>query len=88
MWYNRLVVEEDSKKIVIIQFPNIYLWTMAVTWFIGYFSTGLIHSTSRAVFITSGIIWSYEEIVHGASWIRRTLGVIVIIVLILNIIKG
>lgn len=71
---------------VIFQWPNAYLWTMIVAWAVSYFfTTGYIYAVSRTVFYIAGVIWAYEEIVHGANWFRRLLGAAVMIILFIGI---
>lgn len=79
------------KDFVIFQPPNKYLWTMIITWLLGFVTTGILYSLTRTTFLIAGIVWSYEEIVHGANWFRKILGVAVlasIFVTLFNLIKN
>lgn len=61
---------------------------MVVSWLISYFSTGYMYSFSRSIFITAGIIWSYEELIHGINWFRKLLGLIVMLVFIAGLVMN
>lgn len=37
-----------------------------------------LHHLGYALYVIAGVIWSYEEIVHGVNWFRRLLGVVVL----------
>jgi hypothetical protein len=70
----------------IIQFPNKFLITMFVAWLISHYSEGYLFSFSRTIFIVAGVIWSYEEIVHGVNWFRKILGIIIMVMIMTGII--
>jgi hypothetical protein len=75
------------KDLVIFQWPNEYLWTMILAWPIARFTTGPIHAVSWSIFLLAGIIWSYEEIAHGANWFRKILGLVVLFVIFMDLVK-
>lgn len=70
----------------LIQFPNKLLWIMIASWLVSHFSTGYVYAFSRSIFIASGIIWSYEELIHGINWFRKLLGLAVMLVFILGLV--
>ena len=79
--------ENTSNHFVIFQWPNKYIWIMLVTFLASLYFTGYILLVARIIFYSSGILWSYGEIVHGANWFRKALGVIVLSILLLSAFK-
>jgi len=82
---------EDKNYYVILQWPNIYLWVLLGAMLVSHFSTGYVYYGSRTLIYVFGIIWAYEEIVHGANLFRKLLGTVVmgsLIVSLFVVIRG
>lgn len=72
-------------RMVFIQFPNRYLITMLGAWLASNFLKGQLYFFSRTIFYVAGVIWSYEEIAHGINIFRKSLGIIVMLILIMGL---
>lgn len=59
----------------IFQFPNRPLIVTILAAAIAWGTTGKTSSTARLVSRLAFLVWSAEEIVDGANWFRRLLGV-------------
>ncbi|MGN6169787.1 MAG: hypothetical protein ACTHQQ_16695 [Solirubrobacteraceae bacterium] len=59
----------------IFQFPNPPLIATLLAGAIAYGTQGQTSSTARLVSRLALLLWSAEEIVDGANWFRRLLGV-------------
>lgn len=77
----------QKDKFTIVQFPNIYLWVMILSWLIFSLSSGIISGLARTVFTVSAIIWSYLEVTSGVNWFRKLLGIIVMGLMFLDIVR-
>lgn len=44
-------------------------------------------SIFHALAIAAWIGWAYDELKYGANWIRRSLGIVVLIIMIINIVR-
>jgi hypothetical protein len=76
---------EGKKYYVILQWPNIYLWVLLGATLVSHFSTGYVYYVSTTLIYVSGIIWAYEEIVHGANLFRKLLGAVVMCSLVVGL---
>lgn len=77
----------ENEKFVIFQWPNKYLWAMIIAWPLTTYTNGQLQAGARSVFIVAVIIWSYEEIFHGANWFRKLLGFVVMADMLFNIFR-
>jgi hypothetical protein len=76
-------VSNKDGKVAIVQSPNLpiigWFMSLVVAQFLntGYLKTGLLSLSSAFIFL-----WAYLEIVQGASYFRRLLGLIVMTIVI------
>ena len=59
----------------IAQLPNAPLLTGFAAWLIAAATDGSVHAYARAAFFTALAVWAWGEMVAGANWVRRALGV-------------
>jgi hypothetical protein len=57
------------------QFPNPPLLVALGGWVVAAMTDGSLHSYARAVFYVGLAAWAWAEVVGGANWVRRALGV-------------
>lgn len=58
---------------------------MFVGWLLSMATTGLAYAFSRSFFYAAAIIWAYEELFDGVNWFRRTLGFLVLLLMLSQI---
>jgi hypothetical protein len=76
--------KDKHGKWAIIQPPNVLLWA----WIILTISTMLFHDVHIRIFQSCILFaWSYLEVISGISLFRKTLGVVVMILVVYDIIK-
>ena len=63
------------RRFPIAQFPNPPLLLAFAGWGLAAVAGGTAHDVGRAVFTLSLAVWALEEVVGGANWFRRLLGV-------------
>jgi hypothetical protein len=75
-------------QVHVIQWPNLpiisWFLSMVISTFVASETTKLGFSNLSLAFLA---IWSYLEITHGLSYFRRTLGVIVAVLIIYSFFK-
>ena len=75
----------DKKgKLSIVQLPNIPLLVWIVSMLLAKITNGTIKNGFLALATTSLFTWAYLEIQAGVSPFRRTLGVIVIVLIVVH----
>jgi hypothetical protein len=84
--YKRLTGLSFPRRFPIVQFPNLPLIVAALAGAAGKFPflDGSAHSYAASVSYLAMTIWAYEELVHGASWFRRLLGLAYVILLVVR----
>lgn len=83
-FFHRIFFSKDG-KLVIIQRPNLPL----LLWFITAIISNLLNEgETKSIFIwistASLIIWSILEIISGANYFRKCLGIIILLILVIN----
>ena len=73
------------RRFPVVQFPNLPLIVALIAGAAGAFLHGSAHSYAAAVSYLAITIWAYEELVHGANWFRRLLGLTFEILLIIRV---
>ena len=63
----------------IAQFPNPPLLLAFAGWGLAAVAGGTAHDVGRAAFTIGLTVWAVEEVVAGANWFRRLLGVGVLV---------
>lgn len=75
--------EDKHGNFVVWQKPNVFLITWAVTLFIGWFVPyGGFQKLLSWVSLLALIIWAIMEATKGVNYFRRSLGILVILLLI------
>jgi hypothetical protein len=59
----------------VVQLPNAPLLVAFGGWLVAAPTEGAAHTAGRAVFAAGLTVWAGAEIVSGANWVRRALGV-------------
>jgi hypothetical protein len=67
------------RRFVIVQFPNAPLIVAFVAGEIGKHAHGSSHAYASSVSYLALVIWAYLELVEGANWFRRVLGLTYVI---------
>jgi hypothetical protein len=83
--YKRLTGLSFPRRFPVVQFPNLPLIVAALAGAAGKFPDGSAHSYAASVSYLAMTIWAYEELVHGANWFRRLLGLAYVIVLVVRV---
>lgn len=63
----------------IVQFPNAPLIIAFIAGETARFAHGASHADAQAISYLAMNIWAYEELIHGANWFRRLLGLTYVI---------
>jgi hypothetical protein len=80
--FNQIFRDQEG-NIVLAQMPNLPL----ITWIVAsllkiIFTTGKINVGLEAIVFGSLFTWAWEELFQGVNYFRRTLGLLVIVILI------
>jgi hypothetical protein len=76
--------DDKQGNFVVWQKPNIWLWTWIVTLVIGWFIPyGGFEKFVGLISLIALAIWAILEVYSGVNYFRRTLGVLVLLMLIL-----
>jgi len=80
--FNQIFRDQEG-NIVLAQMPNLPL----ITWIVAsllkiIFTTGKINVGLEALAFGSLFTWAWEELFQGVNYFRRTLGLLVIVILI------
>lgn len=76
--------EDKNGNFVVWQKPNMYLWIWFVTLFISWFAPyGWLHETIGTISLIALIIWAILEASRGVNYFRRTIGILVLVLLVL-----
>jgi hypothetical protein len=76
--------EDKQGHFVVWQMPNVWLWTWAITLFLSWFAPyGFFQKTLGWVSLIALVIWAFREAVNGVNYFRRSIGVLVLVLLIL-----
>ena len=67
------------RRFPIAQFPNPPLLVAFAGWGLAAAAGGTAHDIGRAVFAAGLAVWALEEAVAGVNWLRRLLGVGVLV---------
>jgi len=77
--------EDSHGKVVVWQKPNIWLMSWFITMILGWFvPAGFIQKTLGWISLAALVIWALLEIKDGVNYFRRTVGLLVILLLILS----
>ncbi len=71
----------------IIQKPNPPLIAAGVGFLIGRFTAGTLHKIGITLFTATLIIWSYQEMTSGINWLRKLLGGVILLIMLINLFK-
>jgi hypothetical protein len=77
--FKRLTQIGFPRRFVIVQFPNAPLIIAFVAGEIGKHVQGSGHAYASSVSYLALVIWAYLELVEGANWFRRLLGLTYVI---------
>src|SRR5664279_646579 len=80
-WFFR---DRQSGRTVIVQRPNIPLLVWLVATALGWFLHGTAHTIVNGLGALALVIWAGLEIVRGVNPWRRTLGVVVLVVMLVT----
>ncbi len=76
--------EDKNGNFVVWQKPNKFLWTWFITLFIGWFvPLGWPQKLLAWISLIALVIWAFLEATRGVNYFRRTIGTLVLILLIL-----
>jgi hypothetical protein len=67
------------RRFPIVQFPNPPLLLALAGWGLGAVTGGTARDVGRAVFTLGLAVWALDEAVRGVNWLRRLLGVGVLV---------
>lgn len=73
------------RRFPIAQFPNPPLLLAGAGWVLARATGGAPHDVGRAVFSVGLVVWAAEEMVAGANWFRRILGLGVLVWLLVGL---
>ncbi len=77
--------EDAHGRVVVWQSPNKWLagWFigMVINWFVPF---GLVHRIVGTVSFVALVVWALLEVTQGVNYFRRTIGLLVILLLILT----
>jgi len=77
------IFRDQEGNVVLAQMPNLPLITWIVaSLFKTIFTTGKINVGLEALAFGSLFTWAWEELFQGVNYFRRTLGLLVIVILI------
>jgi hypothetical protein len=62
------------ERFPVAQFPNPPLLVAFAGWGCAAATGGRRRELGRSVFVLGAGVWAWEEAVHGANWLRRSLG--------------
>jgi hypothetical protein len=85
MGFKRLTKLGFPRRFPIVQFPNVPLIVAFLAGGAGGFLRGTEHSFAASVSYLALTIWAYEELVRGANWFRRLLGLAFAIILVVRV---
>jgi len=80
--------KDKHGKVVIWQFPNVFLIGWAVLTTLSLFFNGHIADIFSWVGSAALIIWALLEITKGTNYFRRALGLVVLIAAVMSLIKN
>ena len=63
------------QRFPIAQFPNPPLLLAGAAWGLAALTGGPLHDGARAVFTIALAVWALEEVMGGANWFRRLIGI-------------
>lgn len=75
--------EDRYGNFVVWQKPNIWLWAWIILVFINLFvPNGVFHKIIGVLSLVSLIIWATLEVYSGVNYFRRTVGLLVLLLLL------
>ncbi|MEX2014897.1 MAG: hypothetical protein WD885_03090 [Candidatus Saccharimonadales bacterium] len=80
--------KNDNGRVVIVQRPNAFVLIWAGLSALSKVANDEISASIASLATFSLLIWTYLEIKSGESPFRRTLGVIVLILIVIGVIKS
>ena len=84
-------MHEDFKirGYVVAQAPNPPLIVALLALLVGVLvETGTVHDSARAVFYVGITIWAYEEAANGVNGLRRAIGVVGLVLIVISIARA
>jgi hypothetical protein len=69
----------------VAQLPNAPLWVALGGLLTAVVTDGSVHAYARAAFYAGLAAWAWEELVSGVNWVRRTLGAIGLIYILVKL---
>ena len=79
---------DPEGKVVIFQWPNVWLIAWAVVTMVSLFTRGTVFSVCYWLADAILAVWAILEITKGVNYFRKALGVIVLIFVIISVIHG
>ncbi len=75
--------EDRSGNFVVWQKPNVWLWTWFITMVAGWIlPLGFVQKATGWISLIALIIWAVFEVKNGVNYFRRSLGLLVLLLLI------
>ncbi|MGB2852784.1 MAG: hypothetical protein WBB30_04705 [Solirubrobacterales bacterium] len=70
----------------VAQFPNAPLWAALVGLLVAALADeGTVHDVARAVFYVGITIWAYEEAANGVNALRRGVGIVGLVLIVISL---
>jgi hypothetical protein len=69
----------------LLQFPNAPLIAALGAWLVAALTHGAVHAYARAAFYAGLSVWAWEELVKGVNWVRRALGAVGLVYVVVKI---
>lgn len=76
------------RRFPVVQFPNLPLIIGLTSGYAARHVHGIGHDYLMAAAYSAMTIWAYEEMTRGTNWVRRLLGVVFMVILVLKIARG
>ena len=75
-------IKDDNDRVVLAQTPNIPILGWFVFTILSKFTNGSLATASSRIASAFIFVWAYLEVTEGANYLRRGLGLIVMIFLV------
>lgn len=85
-WWDKFWKDKDG-QVVVYQRPNVFLIAWVVLTLISLFMTGTVSNVLWWAALAVLAIWSLLEIFRGVNYLRRLLGVIVLLLIVAALFK-
>lgn len=86
--FKRLTQIGLPPRFPIVQFPNAPLILAFLAGAVATHLHGVSRNYATAAEYVAMIVWAYEELARGVNWVRRLLGLVYMVVMILRVAHG